>query len=106
MQINKLLNIVLFAAIITLTGLLGTYVADDYFSPPIGGAFGFLIGVVLSILQTLQTPKELRGRIFTIYNGGRYGSAFQHDPRYIITLILTIACAISSFLWQAIFSLK
>jgi len=101
----KSVSFVFFVAIIAGIGLLGTYIAGDQFSPPVGGAFGFLIGLFLSIWQTLHTPKELRNRIFITYSGGRYRSAFQHDTRFTITLMLAILCAISSFIWQIIFSL-
>lgn len=101
---HKIVSIVFFVAVISGVGLLGTYIAGDQFSPPIGGVLGFLIGLFLSIWQTLHTPKELRSRVFITYNGGHFRSAFRHDTRFTITLTLAILCATSSFLWQLTFS--
>ena len=84
---HKFITIVTLLTILLGTGLLGTFIAGDTFALSIGGIFGFLIGVTLSIWQTLHTPEEIRNCIFTTHTGDRYGRTYQHDSRYVFTLI-------------------
>lgn len=84
-------------------GFIVALVAGRSPAPPYGGAVGALIGIGVAVYQTMNTPKSMRKRQFTIWlRSGVPGGYRRDDSRTFFVFMMALACGVSAGICQLI----
>jgi hypothetical protein len=93
-------------AVIAGIGLIAALISGREFAGPLGGGIGFVVGLLIAVVETIRAPKDDRSLVFAAWvSNGLPGGRRREDARLMLVFWLFILCGFSAVTWQIIFAI-